>query len=115
MQDRRRRIRRRHHHSRIRFVGFFDPFHGSLYRAAFRCSESNPTQRRAAFNVIATTMLAVMVFGLGLSSSASRGIGAEIATLLLAAILGWVVITVCRYYRQINPSQAKPHCRVRGR
>lgn len=97
--NRQKRPRRRPHHFRFRPRGFSDPLNGPIFRKLFDLFGVPREQRGQAYNHLALAMLVLLTFGFGVSSMLSGGIGAGIGGLVGGLAIGWVVITVFRFFR----------------
>ncbi len=94
-----RQGRRRPHHFRFRPKGFSDPLNGPIFRKLFDLLGVPREQRRQTYNHLALAMVVLFTFGFGVSSLISGGIGAGIGGLVGGLAIGWVVITVFRFFR----------------
>ena len=94
-----KRPRRRPHHFRFHPRGFSDPINRPIFRKLLDLLGVPREQRRQAYNQLAIAMVVLLTFGFGVSSLISGGIGAGIGGLVGGLAIGWVVITVFRFFR----------------
>ena len=91
--------RRRPHHFRFRPRGFSDPFYGPIWRWLLTLFGIRPQDRRQVYNLLALVLVLPIAVMYATLACLTAGIGNGLGALIAGLIIGWLTISLLRYFR----------------